>query len=718
MKKIIKRGLCVILVIAITIVSFASVVYASEEQATYKSMFQVKYKYDENVADYVKNTPYNTDTIPNNFTVERKDVLGNEKHYLTWDNSGLENSYHYKVEVYCVLYMEYRTIEEDISKPITEMDLENTPWSEYPFIPIQCVDVDASDCGTVINFSDIQATLKNENTFTHDPTEHSSDQKIQLLRLYEKLEEAFDIDLSNLGYDKNLISYNRFYYYMSYIPDCMRYLRFGRVKYFARYVSKFADKELLQPDADGYYHYYFDFVPVNFNPNCSIETVDRKTIIKDRYLKGDYEIHEFKSRQRLCLYVTIDELDFWEKIYNDLTNHDDYLKIGLVGKYSIENKNGHISKEQMNEIDIGNLQNSHGGILINGGNEQRYENDNKEFNINNYLLSVICTNNGVTYEGNAGSVLKISPDVLDLDTNIPIKKYPSIQTSEDNAALSDWLNDGVYSYNTVTVGKFIENDTQIINVKPTPSPTPDTSSSPDVIIVPPSSTTTPKPTPTPSRYPGTGDDYTDTNEDDDNTDMSDVVHWLKMIYNRLGKQLEQFKIINTVVDKLDDIISNQKKLIKGFTDSGTDSENYDVVRYLKKIYNLLLVDKFLDTADELYDYVFDYIAQIGEVFVSTAGSVVDTASKTFPFSVVFIPKLVLDAMSAEPVTPYKKINIKLDEKQVGNVTMPGFDFSFVIDLSQFDSVASMFRQMSVIIFLCGMVKHTVDVVILMKEGVV
>ena len=51
MKKIIKRGLCVILVIAITIVSFASVVYASEEQATYKSMFQVKYKYDENVAD-------------------------------------------------------------------------------------------------------------------------------------------------------------------------------------------------------------------------------------------------------------------------------------------------------------------------------------------------------------------------------------------------------------------------------------------------------------------------------------------------------------------------------------------------------------------------------------------------------------------------------------------------------------------------------------------
>ena len=289
MKKIIKRGLCVILVIAITIVSFASVVYASEEQATYKSMFQVKYKYDENVADYVKNTPYNTDTIPNNFTVESKDVLGNEKHYLTWDNSGLENSYDYNVEVYCVLYMEYRTIEEDISKPITEMDLENTPWSEYPFIPIQCVDVDASDCGTVINFSDIQATLKNENTFTHDPTEHSSDQKIQLLRLYEKLEEAFDIDLSNLGYDKNLISYNRFYYYMSYIPDSMRYLRFGRVKYFARYVSKHSKKQLLQPDADGFYHYYFNFIPLDKNPNYVTQETNDTITWTDNVIIGDIE---------------------------------------------------------------------------------------------------------------------------------------------------------------------------------------------------------------------------------------------------------------------------------------------------------------------------------------------------------------------------------------------------------------------------------------------
>ena len=706
MKKIIKRVICFFLSIAITIVSFGSVVYASEEEPLYKSMYQVKYTYRGTVADEVKNTPYNLNTNPNNFTVESKDVLGNEKHYLTWDNEGLNNSEGYKIEIYCIPYMEYRKIEEDKNHPLTETELENIPWSEYPFIPIHCVDVDAVDCGTVVNFSDIQETLKKDNIFTHDPQNDPDDEYADLLEFYSFLESKFNLHY----FTDKLNDYNRVYYYMSYIPDYMKYLRFGRVKYFARYVSKSSVSQEVKPDEDGYYHYYINWIQYKNQGTRMNSDGNQEYIVNPVEYKKEL-VSEYP--------LMIMNLGLYED-YRVLVYDNDYvykMQLYRSWRFRIETIRG----------DNFCFPGTNSPELFVATDTLECEVKGKTSKMENYV-NFPDTYTISNYEKWNNSDVKI-------DTNIPIfdrahsnkEDYNNyVKTTDLYKSFQTYLSDGIYFSKVVKVGKFVENDTQI-TVKPTPtetpSATPEETKGPDVTEKPvgesttaPAATPTSSPTSTSASLPsssikpnGTGNDYTDV-DNNDNSDMSDIVHWLKMIYNRCGKMLEQIKIINTVVDKLNEIIANQKKAMNSYTN---ESDYNDVVKYLKKIYHLLYVNSMID---DLTDSIDDYIEDIGDGVIDAATSACDVASNTFPFSIVFVPKLVLDALSADPKTPYKEVTIKVEEKKVGEIEFPGFDFSFTVDLSEFDDVASMFREMSIIIFLCGMVKHTVDVVALMKDG--
>ena len=702
MKKIIKRIICYILVTAITIVSFGSVVNAEEtDEAVYSAMYKVKTDFRKTQAEQVKNTPYNDETIPNNFSVESKEITGNEKHFLTWDNSNVLNYTKYKVEVYCVLYMEYRKIDENEDRDLTEIDLENTPWEEYPFPAIHCVDVDASDCGTVINFSDIEATLKDDNIWVHDPVNDPDDDYEEVLKFYNKIEETLskklNIDFNYMG-DK-LNRYNRFSYEMSYIPDSMKYLRFGRVKYFARYVSKQAIDTTLKPDADGYYHYYLNTKVWQYNKGKSNYNVN-------------YVNYMFKSRKRLWLYISGTSLrgpivggtDYFMTADARLAYDFDRSAASNVSSgvlYFFENTNP--------QIQLSNIFNSK---LIFTQQDLKLSNDP-------FCHDLVCDAFNIDNERS------IPVDSYFIDSNFPavVDRY-GIYTDDakkEKEALINWLDNGNYNYNQVTVGKFVENDSQIIKPRPKPTntPAPDPTDTPDPAktqepastssptsspTTSPDATTAPLPTELPK--PGTDNKYTDMSDSD-----TDVVHWLKMIYNRCGKLLEQIKVINTVVEKLNDIIDNQKKLITGYS----NQDDYgDVVKYLKKIYNIIYTNSLVD---DLTDSIEDYISGVGNGVLTAASAACDTASKTFPFSIVFVPKLVLDALSAEPKTPYKQVKIKVDKKQVGNIEFPGYDFSFTIDLTEFNDVAAMFREVSIIIFLCGMVKHTVDVIALMKDGV-
>ncbi|MCI5586365.1 MAG: hypothetical protein MR384_00530 [Lachnospiraceae bacterium] len=692
MKKIIKRIICIVLAIAITVVSFGSVTYASES-VSYSAFYNV------NSSDPIS-TPYNFDVTLNNFKVQSKSTLGNEKHFLTWDNS--VDMFNYKVEIFAKVYIEYKNIKDEDGHDnvsISKDKLENAPWSETSLPMIHCVDVDANDCLSVVDFTDIKSSYK---TITEGYRNYDSD-------LIKSVTTLFDLFLP----DKYEEFANNYYEEIIYCIDhetTASYIRFSRVKYFARYVAKTSTTQLLQPDADGYYHYYFNFVPIDPNPNSTCKE-DEKTITwSNKFNVGTHELYEFKSRKRLYLFVCCKYIDYLERTANKSPWKEVRYKTCLAGSYYICDSNGGLSSNSMEGINIGNPQNSSGGRLIYGGYESL--GDSKYGNPEQNAKEKILSNFGID------NILCVPPDNLYLDTNLPIKKYGKIQTSEDNAALSDWLNNGVYSYDTVTVGKFIENDTQIINVKPTPSPTPDVSSSPDVTTAPPSSS--PKPTPTPSRYPGTGDDYTDTNVHDDNSDMSDVVHWLKMIYNRLGKQLEEFKIINTVVDKLDDIISNQKKMIDSFSgsdDTGTDSDNNDVVKYLKKIYNVLIANMVTSAIKDVMDYVNSFVQDVGQGISDAADTVYETASNTFPLSVIFIPKLVFETLSHDPVTPNKKISFTKPANKICGVNIPEYKFEFQLDLKDFNDLAKICRNCIVIVFLFGMVNYTADVVRMINDTV-
>lgn len=682
MKKIIKRIICIVLAIAIAVVSFGSVTFAAET-TLYKTMFNVN-------QDDVTKTAFNKEIIPNNFSVESKEVVGNEKHYLTWNNVGIDNPYDYKVEIYSIVYIKYKYSEQ----ALTAEQLDNTEWQEMAFPVIHSVDVDASDCGTVINYSDVKAAYSNSDFIYYD-------KDVLRDKILMPLEKVINLVLSFMTRTQfdGFKDFNDVFYAIDNGVDGVsvaNYFQVGRVKYYARYVSKHSKKQLLQPDADGYYHYYFNFVPIDYNDLYLEVKDDYGHVIGryDRFLPSSLEKYEFISRERLYLYV-------------DINRNSDYILMEYTRQ---PNGSYEITSYEMLLVANYRLKSQFNSEI-----------ESNEYNIGQYKYYGIYS--GKTYLGSnedeAKSLREIdisnmtNVDQFYLDTNIPVNFE-----DKNKSEISDWINDGVYSYNTVTVGKFIENDTQIINVKPTPSPTPDVSSSPDVTTAPPSSS--PKPTPTPSRYPGTGDDYTDTNVHDDNSDMSDVVHWLKMIYNRLGKQLEQFQIINTVVEKLDEIISNQKKMIDSFSgsnDTGTDSDNNDVVKYLKKIYNVLIANMVTSAIKDVMDYVNSFVQDVGQGISDAADTVYETASNTFPLSVIFIPKLVFETLSHDPVTPNKKISFTKPVNKICGVNIPEYKFEFQLDLKDFNDLAKICRNCIVIVFLFGMVNYTADVVRMINDTV-
>lgn len=691
MKKIIKRIICIVLAIAIAVVSFGSVTLASETDTLYKTMYNVN-------EDDVTKTAYNKEIIPNNFSVESKEVVGNEKHYLTWNNVGIDNPYDYKVEIYSIVYIKYKYSEQ----ALTAEQLDNTEWQEMAFPVIHSVDVDASDCGTVINYSDVKAAYSNSDFIYYD-------KDVLRDKILMPLEKVINLVLSFMTRTQfdGFKDFNDVFYAIDNGVDGVsvaNYFQVGRVKYYARYVSKHSKKQLLQPDADGYYHYYFNFVPIEYNTNY-LETKDKYGNVIGRY--GVYnpvtfEKYEFVSSERLYILAGINgNSDYINEEFTRQLNGSYNItlyEMTLQAGYVLYDSNGWVSDIKNKGYNIGNPKNSFGGRNIYSGKTYKGSNEDEAKALKKIDVSNIT-----------------NLDQFYVDTNIPVNFE-----DKNKSEISDWIKNGVYSYDTVTVGKFIENDTQIINVKPSPSPTPDTSSSPDVIIVPPSSTTTPKPTPTPSRYPGTGDDYTDTNVHDDNTDMSDVVHWLKMIYNRLGKQFEQFKIINTVVEKLDDIISNQKKMIDSFSgsnDTGTDSDNNDVVKYLKKIYNVLIANMVTSAIKDVMDYVNSFVQDVGQGISDAADTVYETASNTFPLSVIFIPKLVFETLSHDPVTPNKKISFSKPANKICGVNVPEYKFEFQLDLKDFNDLAKICRNCIVIVFLFGMVNYTADVVRMINDTV-
>ena len=647
--------------------------------------------YFVNEDDVIK-TPFNDEHTLNNFSVESKEITGNEKHYFTWDNSNVLNYTKYKVEVYAELFIQYKDPEVNLTKE----QLDNSEWKEIALPAIHCVDVDAIDEGTVINFSDIKSTYVNNNIdFSYDD-KYATVKVIanHLLSLVTKSQFDGFKDINEM-----------FYAIDNGVNDVVlaNYFKFGRVKYYARYVSKQAIDTTLKPDADGYYHYYLNYVPFDYDPNYEEKETANTLERKNMYVIKSLEKYEFKTKERLVLSCNV---SYSGPVYQSfkkesgswtLTN----IKQCLVGYFQLRHSNGSMVKPD--EINIG-FSNSYGARYIYG--RHLVESASEELN-----HKILLADFGL---GENDNIYTVSPDILCLDTNIPINGYGS------KTNISDWLDNGNYTYGQVLVGKFVENDSQIIKPTPTPTntPAPDpaetkepastaTTSPTSSPTSSPASSTAPLPTEPPR--PGTDDKYTDMNDSD-----TDVVHWLKMIYNRCGKQLEQIKVINTVVEKLNDIIYNQKKMIDKLVG---DTDNNDIVKYLKKIYRILVANFVENVIDDLMSYVTDFVSNVGNTVADVADTAYSTASKTFPLSIIFIPKIVFDTVAAEPKTPYKKVSFDKPAGKIAGVNVPEVKFEFVIDLKQFNDLAAICRNCIVIVFLFGMVNYTTEIIAMINDTV-
>lgn len=177
----------------------------------------------------IENVPYNTEITIKNLSTEEKIVTGNTKHYITWDNDNIDTS-KYKVEIYAQPYIKYiPATDEDVAKVVENID--NIPWKEVKMPIIKCCSTDAADCGTVINFSDIYQTyidnLDYSEALEQWETEGTIANAMDVIGRFLHIGTPAE-DIAN--------KYSRLYFYLT-DDKYAQYIKFSRVKYYARYIS-------------------------------------------------------------------------------------------------------------------------------------------------------------------------------------------------------------------------------------------------------------------------------------------------------------------------------------------------------------------------------------------------------------------------------------------------------------------------------------------------
>lgn len=213
----------------------------------------------------ITETKYNVPYQPQNVSVEEKEIAGNTKHFITWKNdSQLLEDYpenpntlnewdtSFYVEVYCVPYLKYLN-SGNWNIPVEEVD--ETMLKDIALPAVHCANVTASDCGTVINFTDVWQSLESipEGDARQWVTRMAASSLVDTITSIIK-----DMDDSNLVDMTNNI-FAKFRYCMSN-GDTANYIKYSRVKYYVRYRGTVLEtlEEFMDMDEDGNYHYYLN----------------------------------------------------------------------------------------------------------------------------------------------------------------------------------------------------------------------------------------------------------------------------------------------------------------------------------------------------------------------------------------------------------------------------------------------------------------------------
>lgn len=156
-------------------------------------------------------------------------------------------------------------------------------------------------------------------------------------------------------------------------------------------------------------------------------------------------------------------------------------------------------------------------------------------------------------------------------------------------------------------------------------------------------------------------------------------------------------IYDMLVGNSDSILSEIRDAIQDITVDGSDiglgaikAELAVISGLLTGIAALLAVDTVVDLLDFTDDQLDDYMDSIS----GALSSVADNAQNVFPFSIPWDLLAILALFSAEPEAPVIDYPFQFDRL--------GIDYTIHIDLSQFETVATICRTLLTCLFVCGL----------------
>lgn len=173
--------------------------------------------------------------------------------------------------------------------------------------------------------------------------------------------------------------------------------------------------------------------------------------------------------------------------------------------------------------------------------------------------------------------------------------------------------------------------------------------------------------------------------------ITNEIDKLTQIYNRLGNIYDLIEAIN-----------NKIPVSSGTDDNITVSVDMDlseVLELLRKINNKLMYNNVVETLDTIADWLdlFDDDGQEQEV--KNKKKLLETALESrFPFSVITTFSALVALLEAEPIEPVFTIPFRMDRFN--------YEESFVIDLTQFDTLISVLQWFIIIIYIYGLIMLT------------
>lgn len=163
--------------------------------------------------------------------------------------------------------------------------------------------------------------------------------------------------------------------------------------------------------------------------------------------------------------------------------------------------------------------------------------------------------------------------------------------------------------------------------------------------------------------------------------------------------------INGIVDNVYDMTGYVHQIlnkIDNLTVSGGSFDASDILAYLsdiKSLLQLLVIGQGVDVTTDLLDMGVDEVGDYVGNLYDMVDEVTDSLSDKFPFSVPWDIAALLGLFASDPVTPVFDLPFKIPRI--------GVDYTFHVDLSDFENVSKICRAVLTCIFIAGLTYLTI-----------